>query len=56
MMYFNFQIVGCFVHNVKKLFVLTRWFESWCNPVVFGNIVRYIGKHDSKIIKKTVLK
>jgi hypothetical protein len=51
-MYFNFQTVGCFAHNLKKLFALTRCFDSWCNPVVTGNIVSYVAKHGSKIIKK----
>ena len=41
-MYFNFRTVGCFAHNVRKLVALTRYFDSWCNPVVIGNNVSCI--------------
>jgi hypothetical protein len=41
-MYFNFKTVVCFAHNVKKRFALAGYFDSWCNPVVTGNVVGYI--------------
>ena len=53
-MYSNFRTVGCFVHNVKKLFVLTRYFIpvviQWLVETLF--VTYCIGKHDSKIILK----
>ena len=53
-MYFNFRTVGCHAHNVKIFFALTRYFDSYCNPVVIRTLlVTYcMGKHDSKIITK----
>jgi len=39
---FNFWTVGCFAYNVKKLFMLTRYINSFCDPIVISYIVSYI--------------
>jgi len=41
-MYFNFRTVGCLANNVKKLFAITRYFDSGCNQEVNRNIFSYI--------------
>jgi hypothetical protein len=41
-MCFNFWTVGCFAHIVKKLFMLSRYFNACCDPIIIKYIVIYV--------------